>query len=125
MINYKTLEKLAEIFEKDNDITVIIRNSLADFHKYHSAIYEMEQFVRFRDKDIPPEQFREKVSALDGARTRCHNCVLSDIKILNKLALQSGLSPVYEGTVSAEQPYRREVADAVLEYVYKVIKERV
>jgi len=40
------------------------------------------------------------------------------------MAAKEGLELIYNGIVSEERPYRREVANAVLEYVEKVIRER-
>jgi hypothetical protein len=40
--------------------------------------------------------------------------------MLNRMAAMAGLPSVYEGTISEDQPYRRQVADAVLEYVHKM-----
>lgn len=34
------------------------------------------------------------------------------------------LEPIYAGTVSKERPYRREVANAVLDYLQSVIENR-
>jgi hypothetical protein len=62
--------------------------------------------------------------AMDKRRTMCHNSVLSSINILNRLATKENLSPLYDGTVSEERPYRTEVADAVLEYIEDIIKKR-
>ncbi len=61
---------------------------------------------------------------MDKARTRAHNAVLANVKLLNRLAENAGLAPVYEGTVSQERPYRREVADAVMAYIASVIEDR-
>ena len=62
---------------------------------------------------------------LDNTRTACHNVVLDSINILNRLAEQHGIPSIYDGNVVREQPYRREVADAVLGYVEKTIQERI
>ena len=36
----------------------------------------------------------------------------------------TNIPPDYDGTVSYEQPYRRQVADAVLNYVQEIILKR-
>ena len=40
------------------------------------------------------------------------------------VAEKNELVPVYDGVVSEERPYRREVANAVFEYVEYLIKKR-
>jgi len=64
------------------------------------------------------------VESLDKKRTMLHNRVLIAVNVLNRMASKENLKPVYDGIVSEERPYRREVANAVLEYVEKIIKER-
>jgi hypothetical protein len=61
---------------------------------------------------------------MDRKRTSCHNAVLANVSMLNRMAAMAGLPPVYEGVISEDQPYRRQVADAVLEYVHKIIQDR-
>jgi len=80
--------------------------------------------MRFRDREMDASEYRDKVTELDSSRTRKHNSILTGIKIMNRLAEKQNLEPVYDGVVSEERPYRREVANAVLEYVEQVIKDR-
>lgn len=40
------------------------------------------------------------------------------------MADKAGLDPVYDGVVSKERPYRREVANAVFEYIESIINSR-
>ena len=46
------------------------------------------------------------------------------MKVVFLAAKAAGLPLFYEGVVSEERPYRREVANAVLEYVETVVRER-
>ena len=69
-------------------------------------------------------QYQEEIGEMDRRRTSSHNAVISNISLLNRLAEQAGLPPVYEGVISREQPYRRQIADDVLDYVRDVILAR-
>ena len=71
------------------------------------------------------ETYREEIPYLDGIRTAKHNAVISNVKLLNRLAEQVGLEPFYTGTVSEERPYRTELADAVLLFVREIIENRI
>ena len=62
---------------------------------------------------------------MDRMRTTCHNAVIANVSIMNRLAEQTGLPPVYDGIVSEERPYRTELADAILAFVANVITYRV
>ena len=95
-----------------------------DFEEYHYAIYKMEHFIKFKDSDMDSTEYKNTMEELDGNRTRKHNTILTGIKIMNRLAEKNNLNPVYDGIVSEERPYRREVANAVLEYVEQIIKDR-
>ena len=70
------------------------------------------------------EEYKDNVSKLDKMRTVNHNSVIANVNLLNRLAEKNGLQPVYDGIVSEERPYRREIANAVLDYVESIIKNR-
>ena len=46
------------------------------------------------------------------------------IAFCNKLSVICGLEPVYTGEVSTQKPYRRILANEVLEYVEQIVKDR-
>ena len=48
----------------------------------------------------------------------------NEYSMLNRIASMTNIPPDYDGTVSYEQPYRRQVADAVLNYVQEIILKR-
>ena len=64
------------------------------------------------------------VTELDKHRTMQHDSLLTGVNILNRMAAMKGLDPIYSGTISKERPYRREVANAVLDYLQSVITNR-
>ncbi len=125
MLNINTLKKLAEIYQDDNELLDILYSSIKSFEEYHLVICEMELWMKvYSYKSVDKEEYQSKVTEMDRRRTMCHNSVLSSVNILNRLAAKENLPFVYDGVVSEERPYRREVANAVLEYVENVIKNR-
>ena len=120
----ETIEKLIEIYRDDDKILKIIERSIASFEEYHSVIFKMELWMKVYARSVSSEEYKDNVSKLDKARTMSHNSVLGNVNILNRLAEKNQLAPVYDGIVSHERPYRREVANAVLEYVEDIIKNR-
>lgn len=60
----------------------------------------------------------------DKTRTIKHNALLTQVNMLNGIAAKENLPPFYEGGVSEERPYRREVANTILDYIQKIIVER-
>jgi hypothetical protein len=124
-INNETITKLITTCQEDKDMLDILYSSLKSFEEYHSVIFDMETWMKvFSYKSIDKEEYQSKVTDMDIRRTMCHNSVLSSVNILNRLATKENFPLVYDGIVSEERPYRREVANAVLEYVENIIKNR-
>jgi site-specific DNA-cytosine methylase len=78
----------------------------------------MELWMKIYSKSITGEEYKDNVSKLDKMRTVNHNSVIANVNLLNRLAEKNGLQPVYDGIVSEERPYRREIANDVLDYVF-------
>ena len=124
MIFKETIEKLLEIYRDDDKILKIIERSITSFEECHSEIFKMELWMKVYARSVTSDEYRDNVSKLDKSRTMSHNSVLGNVNLLNRLAEKNKLPPVYDGIVSHERPYRREVANAVLEYVEDIIKSR-
>jgi hypothetical protein len=102
-----------------------VYSCLESFREYHQCIFEMEiKKAVFSYENMSGEDYQEMISQLDNARTVKHNSVISNVNALNRLAEKYNIAPVYTGVVSKEQPYRREIADAVLGFVEQMVKER-
>lgn len=125
MINTEVIEGLVDIYKDDKEMLDIIAEQLASFEEYHSAIYSMETHMKvYTSKSSDISDYQKTTEALDKKRTLAHNSVITAVNVLNRIAEKEGLPLVYGGTVSTERPYRRLVANAVLEYVESVIKNR-
>ncbi len=124
-VNAETIQKLFVAFRDDQLILETIESALMDFESYHRAIYELEVKRRlYSGGAMEGETYREMITRLDKTRTIKHNTLLTQVNILNRIAAEVNLPPFYDGTVSEERPYRRNVADAVLDYVQRIIVER-
>ncbi len=125
-INKSSIEQLISRYADDKEMLDIIFNALSDFEDYHRRIYEMETKLKvYSPKSMSPEDYRDMRETLDRSRTSQHNMVIMDVGMLNRFAEKKNIPLVYEGVVSEERPYRRELANAVLEYVEDIIKNRV
>ena len=123
-MNRKALDNLIQACKADSELLEIIQDALRSFEEYHTAIYSMEIRKQLLAGTVDALQYQEEIGEMDRRRTGSHNAVISNISLLNRLAEQAGLPPVYEGVISREQPYRRQIADAVLDYVRDVILAR-
>lgn len=124
MICVETIEKLVEIYKYDLKMLSVMERCIMSFEEYHQTIFKMELWMKLYSKSVAPEEYRDNISQMDKTRTVFHNSVLGNVRLLNKLAEKNELVPVYDGVVSEERPYRREVANAVFEYVEYLIKKR-
>ena len=125
MINSNVLEALLRVYAEDSEALEMIDGALQSFSLYHAAIYRAETWKRvYSVKAVDAETYRTTVTEQDKQRTVCHNAVLANVRMLNRMAALAKLEPIYAGEVSEERPYRREVANSVLDYVETVIKNR-
>lgn len=123
-MNRKALDNLIQACKADSELLEIIQDALRSFEEYHTAIYSMEIRKQLLAGTVDALQYQEEIGEMDRRRTGSHNAVISNISLLNRLAEQAGLPPVYEGVISRDQPYRRQIADAVLNYVRDIILAR-
>ena len=124
-INAETIAKLLSAFRDDRETVEDIEKALMLFEDYHRAIYELEVKKHlYACGAMDADEYRELIPSLDKTRTYTHNALLTQVNILNRIAAEASLPPVYDGVVSEERPYRREVADAVLDYVRGIILHR-
>lgn len=126
MINKETLKRLISIYE-DSDLEglEIINSAMQSFIDYYLSIYHAEMYGRiFSYKSVDREVHQETIMQLDRSRRNQHDCMLSNLNILNRMAGQNNLEPFYDGVVSTERPYRRIAADEVLSFVDEIIKQR-
>lgn len=124
MLCEDTITKLIDIYKDDEKILSVIERAISTFEEYHQSIFKMEVWMKVFSKSISGSEYQDNVTRLDKSRTTNHNSVLGNVNLLNRLAEKNNLPPVYDGIVSQERPYRREVANAVLEYVEQIIKNR-
>ena len=124
-VNADTLRGLLVAFRDDRETLEAIEDALTVFESYHRSIYELEiKRAMYSCGSLEPEAYREWIPRLDRTRSANHNALISQVSLLNRIAAEAGLPPFYDGVVSEDRPYRREVADAVLAWVQGIIEAR-
>lgn len=109
----------------DNELIEFIHDCLESFCDYHRVIYDMEtKLMLYNSKDMEREEWQSFYSKMDVDRRSKHNLVILSVRMLNRLAEKEGIPPLYDGIISDERPYRREIANSVLAYIETIIKER-
>lgn len=124
-LNLQVLEQLTRKYRSDEFMTQTLEDILLSFEKYHESIYRLEiSRALYSTEIMDRDAYQSMIQQLDKTRTVSHNDLIVQVNMLNRMAEKAGLPPVYDGVVSKERPYRREVADAVLAYVRQVIVNR-
>lgn len=125
MVNIETLNSLLGHFRDDQEDIADIVHAMETFEDYHNAIYRLEITRRlFSCNAIESETYRSDTVERDRLRTYNHNAVIAQVNLLNRMAEEASLPPFYEGVVSEEKPYRRELANAILGFIQEVIVNR-
>ena len=125
MLNADSIDKLIAFHKSNSMMLSFIKKALDSFEEYHKAVFDEQLFpVIFGNGAMDADEYREQAMALDRKRTIRHNTVITNVGILNRMAQNAGLPPVYDGIVSEERPYRREVANAVFAYMEGIINKR-
>ena len=125
MINEETISSLLKIYKDDEKILNTIERCLISFEEYHSQIYKLEICMKiFSNGNVDKDNYKVKIEELDKSRTTYHNALLGNVNVLNRLAEKNTLPPFYDGKVSQDRPYRREVANGVLQYDEKIVENR-
>ena len=124
MLCNSTIIKLIEIYRDNTKVIKSIERCIMSFEEYHSSIYKMETWMKIYGNKSSKEEHKETIANLDKSRTLQHNALLGNVNLLNRLAEKNKLPLVYDGIISHERPYRREVANSVLEYIDFTINNR-
>ena len=124
MLCNSTIIKLIEIYRDNTKVIKSIERCIMSFEEYHSSIYKMETWMKIYGNNSSKEEHKDTIANLDKSRTLQHNTLLGNVNLLNRLAEKKKLPLVYDGIISHERPYRREVANSVLEYIDFTINNR-
>lgn len=124
-INETGIKHLRDRFMDDRDVLQLINDCLQSFSDYHASIYRMEIYKKLNGYDnTDKEEYQAELTDLDKARSSCHNSVIANIRIFNRLCEQNSIPLIFEGIISEDRPYRIEIADAVLTYIEEEVKNR-
>ena len=78
----------------------------------------------FSNGNVDKDNYKIKLKSLINQELHTITLYWVMLNVLNRLAEKNTLPPFYDGKVSQDRPYRREVANGVLQYVEKIVKNR-
>ena len=89
----------------------ILNDAISSFHAYVDTVIRGETKLLIHGNSLQGQEYRDAVTQYDQDRHGCHETVIINARILNRLALKHGLQPVYKG----DDTQRHQVADFCLE----------
>lgn len=101
---------LTTAFKEDKDLLELLNETLNGCSEYVHAVNSMENCQRVLKFRLEPEDYKERLKALDQNRRILHNATISGIKAINRLCKTSNLPPLYEG----DESDRYAIADFAL-----------
>ena len=100
VFNKNSLEKLIQENKDDSEALEIIYDVVRGFEGYHTKIIEMElKLLIYKAGTLDREEYQSMVTELDKQRTVQHNSVLTGVNVLNRMAKQCNIEPIYSGVV--------------------------
>lgn len=124
-INGQSLRSLMAEATQNETQAHFVAGAVQSFMDYYNAIYTMEAWLMTDPaRQMDAEEYRDAFQQQDQRRRAAHQRVLSNLTVLNRMADQRKLPPIYDGQISEEKPYRREAADAVLAFVHQIVANR-
>ena len=122
-ISHAILIELMEQCHHDTEDLEFIFEALKAFSAYHDAIIKETAYdLTFDGTDV--YDFKENYQRYDRQRTSAHNLAIQSVGALNKLCEIKGIDKVYDGIISEDQPYRREIADAIINLLGEIVESR-
>jgi len=113
MSNIERIEKLASAVDVDmqEDVESVVINA----GKYVAAVTEMECSVR-NMQGLKGQDYRDRVSQTDAARTRAHNAFIDAVNLANRLAESVNAEKIYTG--SSERRAYGDFAFAIVKEIF-------
>lgn len=111
-ISRRSINQLLQTEDKD-----IVLEEIEVMRDYAVYVLTYERDIQVLKNDIPnygDAWYRQKVMEMDQNRRNKHNCAISSISVLNRLAEIHGIDPVYPE--DPKQHHRQEVAESILDY---------
>lgn len=98
----------------------IIQDAIDSFTSYVKDVDVGEQQIRFAYATLDGDELRQRVTAVDARRRRCHEEAICNAKLLNRLAELYQVSAVFTGDFGD----RLQVADFCLDVTVELFENR-
>jgi len=120
MLNWENYLALLNLTKNDADLCEIFLDTVKSCAGYVSAVCESEAQIKIARLTLDGADLRDRVTDWDQRRHNAHEAAILNTKILNRIAGQKGVGPIFTGDINK----RLEVADFCLELTTRIFEER-
>lgn len=114
-INREVVYQLLEIEEYEP----LINSGIISLYNYADFVMRESDRIKViglsRDK-YDMKWFQDQISSLDKKRKILHDAAISNISIMNRLAVKHGFEAPYPGDISREQDGREDIALSIFNF---------
>lgn len=115
---------IAACKDQPDDLKAVFE-ALCTFESYHQAVVRETGFHRvFLNSTSGSPENQNQYSQFDRSRTIGHNAVIVYLQMLNQLTELYKVPLFYTGSVSEDYPHRREIGDAILQFLHDLVDSR-
>ena len=98
----------------------LVKGLMESFHSYVHAVVEGETDLLIKGSSLEGQEYRDAVSRYDQNRHASHENAIINVRVLNRLASEYNLSPVFTG----DDTQRRQIAEFCLELDQYLFRNR-
>ena len=124
-LNEDALKDLVRRFSVSNDLYAqedldTVEKALLAFHNYINTVVDGEMKLLIQGNSLEGQEYLDAITQYDGDRHSAHEKAIGDAKLVNRLAAQEGLPPIFTG----DDTQRHQVADFCLELEAYLFRNR-
>lgn len=124
-ISPDSINWLIEACKNESDDLKIVFDVLLGFENYHQAVIRETGFHKvFLSKGAVSQELQESYGQYDKSRSIAHNGAIVYLQMLIGLSVFYKTPQIYAGPISEDHPHRRDIGDAILQYLHELAESR-
>ena len=105
---------------QDNDCLELLEDFIEACSNYVGSVNDLEAALLSARYRMEAEEYRRYIADLDNNRSRAHNALIANVKIVNRLCSVNNLDPI----IKCNMNNRVEVAEEAIKVVDDLFKNR-
>lgn len=104
----------------DKDCLELLEDLIEACSNYVASVNDLEAALLSARYRMEAEEYRKYIADLENNRTRAHNALIANVKIINRLCSMNKLEPMFKCNLSN----REEVAEEAIKVVDDLFSNR-